>query len=140
MYLYVTFIFQNKPTLSSFNIPFEICDESTKKRVTTKTISGLEHRIPVAIEGSKTTKDEIEETFIPLTLKGSILQDNFFDNCRNKFMSNVSDIIKKSDSASELSESSDSLSSYRKIRKQTPKEDNLASAITEDDTSYKVSL
>ena len=85
-------------------------------------------------------RDEVEKSIIPLSLKGSFFQDSFFDNCRFDFMSSLNKIIAESQALVNDSKlARDIYNSYRNIRVNTPKEDNQASAISETETSYKVS-
>ena len=75
---------------------------------------------------------------LPLTTKGSFLQDSFFNNCRENFLSSVSEALNESEKVSGKS-ANEKLNSYRQMRQSSSQNKKHVSSVTEDQSSYKVS-
>ncbi|XP_042889967.1 uncharacterized protein LOC122264926 isoform X2 [Penaeus japonicus] len=100
-------------------------------------------RISNELEAMKTIRKSQDDS-MPITRRGSFLQDSFFSDIRQDFDASIREVLKKwNDSELRLTDDvshSDILSRYRQLRSRDMREENQAFSVSSDSDSLKIVL
>ena len=116
------------------------CSSNLKQESTTEKVEQTQKSTKFeSVPNAKPPEPIYKENVLPLTVKGSFLQDSFFDNQRQDFLSSMNNVLENNKEASgATAATNDQFSNYRNLRQHSAKEDNHVSTVTEDHQSYKV--
>ncbi|XP_063586822.1 uncharacterized protein LOC134764177 [Penaeus indicus] len=103
-----------------------------------------EQQTSMQSESDSTEAIKLREEILPITQRGSFVQDSFFLDVHQEFYTAIREVLKKwvsADSEDFLSLShSDILVRYRQLRSRNLREETQVSIVTSDNTSYKIVL
>ncbi|XP_063586536.1 uncharacterized protein LOC134764002 isoform X2 [Penaeus indicus] len=103
-----------------------------------------EEQTSMQSESESTEAIKLREDILPITRRGSFVQDSFFLDVHQEFYTAIREVLKKwvsADSEDFLSLShSDILNHYRQLRSRDLREETQVSIVTSDNTSYKIVL
>ncbi|XP_063586539.1 uncharacterized protein LOC134764004 [Penaeus indicus] len=103
-----------------------------------------EQQTSMQSESESTDAITLREEILPITRRGSFVQDSFFLDVHQEFYTAIREVLKKwvsADNEDFLSLShSDILNRYRQLRSRNLREETQVSIVTSDNTSYKIVL
>nr|XP_027220448.1 uncharacterized protein LOC113812721 isoform X1 [Penaeus vannamei] len=89
------------------------------------------------LESTQSSKDAVDDQWLPISSKGHFFSDSFFEDVRKDFETAVNEVLSRHDI---MRSANDELSCYRSLRERELKDETQAMKTTEDQHGFKVSI
>ncbi|XP_069981754.1 serine-rich adhesin for platelets [Penaeus vannamei] len=89
------------------------------------------------LESTQSSKDAVDDQWLPISSKGQFFSDSFFEDVRKDFETAVNEVLSRHDI---MRSANDELSCYRSLRERELKDETQAMKTTEDQHGFKVVL
>nr|XP_027220441.1 alpha-crystallin A chain-like [Penaeus vannamei] len=87
------------------------------------------------LESTQSSKDAVDDQWLPISSKGQFFSDSFFEDVRKDFETAVNEVLSRHDI---MRSANDELSCYRSLRERELKDETQAMKTTEDQHGFKL--